>query len=439
MTSSSDTSPKATSKSSTSTRKISLEMIEAICDQGQSLNEVFDQHTSWAQLEDRDRRFVRRLVMGLLRHRGELDDRIKPLLRYPPGQSRVMNILRLGVLELTILEHPAHAAVSEAVQLAGKKFYPQKGLINAVLRKVAADKKPLRSHASRARRNIPKWLWQRWTSDHGTETTRSLAIEGLKEPPLDLFVQKNRDHYASELGGMCLSTHTVRLAEFGNIQTLAGFADGDWWVQDVAATLPVVLLDVEAGQPVLDLCAAPGGKTMQLSQTGADVTAVELVNKRCQIIRDNLQRTSLNADIVRANALKWEPERQWPKILLDAPCSATGTIRRNPDVLYHRKPDELQVIQDLQDALLSKARDWLMPGGEMVYATCSLLKSEGEERIEAFLEAHDDMEIVPYTHDQLGGIAVDSNDKGMVRTFPAGLAEQGGMDGFFMTKLRRRP
>ncbi len=379
-------------------------------------------------LEAGERARANRLATESLRWSPRADRALGPFLRARPDEQ-VLNILRLALYEIGEGDTPAHAAVNAAVELAPKRA---RGMVNAVLRNVGrSDTKwedlPIPP--------APKWLRKRLKTAWGKDVLEALEAAHAAGASLDLTVKSDPEIWAERLGGQVLSTGSVRLATQGQVSALEGFEDGAWWVQDAAAALPVKLLDPKPGARVLDLCAAPGGKTMQLATMGAKVTALDHSESRLKRLTQNLKRTGLDAEVVVADALEWEPSEPFDAILLDAPCSASGTLRRHPDLAHAKNGSELETLVPLQKALLDRALSWLVPGGALVYCTCSLFPEEGEHQLADALSRHDDVsvdDVLPKGFD-LTWCA----DDGGLRTRPDMWPESGGLDGFFMVRLRK--
>jgi 16S rRNA (cytosine967-C5)-methyltransferase len=357
------------------------------------------------------------LAACVLRHAGTLDAAIEPFLRREPPPA-VRNILRLGAAAFLFLDTPPHAAVGTAVDLArSKKLEPFAGLINAVLRKVVAQGAGVLEELDMARLDTPAWAWASWGKD-----ARTIAEAHAHEAPLDISAMPG---FIPE-GGEALLTGSYRFPAGTAVTELPGFTEGKVWVQDAAAALPARLLAPRPGEHVLDLCAAPGGKTAQLAAMGAQVTAVERDKSRVATLKGNLKRLNLAAETVLADATKWRPAEQFPAILLDAPCSATGTARRHPELLHLRKPKDFAAVTALQDKLLDAAIEMLAPGGRLIYAVCSLQPEEGAARIDAAC-ARLGLKRDPLTLPELPEAVTPQGD---VRTHP-GM----GMDGFFIARL----
>jgi len=391
-------------------------------------------------LDDRDRRFARALTIVAFRHFGAIDQRLKRFLKKPlPKRAGVLrNILRLGLAQLDHMDVPDHAAVSLTVELArsdaiARHFLP---LVNGVMRAAGRDPEPAPGRAQ----TVPAWLWRRWRAAYGEQDARRI-LEGLvTSPNLDISVKSDPEHWAEILGGTVLANGSVRLSEKNAVETLPGYGDGAWWVQDAAATLPVKLMGSVAGLDVLDLCAAPGGKSAQLLAGGAKTTIVDISPHRLRRLEENLQRLQFSAEVIAADVLEWNPEQMYDAVLLDAPCSATGTIRRHPDVPHTKTETDIEALSSLQTAMLERAKDWVKPGGMLVYCTCSLEKEEGEERIAAFLKENPNYCRQAATAMEIGELASAINALGDVRTLPfmsfAG-TDSFGIDGFFSARLIR--
>jgi 16S rRNA (cytosine967-C5)-methyltransferase len=331
---------------------------------------------------------------------------------------------------------PVHAAIDTAVEMARNdpKARHFAGLINAVLRRLGeAGIEPDTLHL-----NTPAWLWRRWTANYGEAAAQAIAMRHAEDPPLDITPRADASGWAERLGGILLPTGTVRIASpGGRVEDLPGYASGDWWVQDAAAALPARLIGDPAGLRVLDLCAAPGGKTAQLAAAGAEVVAVDRAAARLKRVTDNLARLGLAAATVAADATQWRPQGLAEAVLLDAPCSATGTIRRHPDIPWLKSPDDVATLVGLQDRLLAAAVEMVAPGGILVFCTCSLQPEEGPARIAALLARDARVERVAVRPEEIGGLPELVTPEGDLRTLPCHLPDQGGLDGFYACRLRR--
>jgi 16S rRNA (cytosine967-C5)-methyltransferase len=424
-------------------RAAALRVLAAVLRRYQPFDDVLANDADLARLSSRDRAFARLLCATVLRRLGQIDALIDGTLDRPGkrGFAEVRDLLRLGVAQLVFLGTPAHAAVSTTLLLArGPRLAGFKGLLNAVLRRLARDGADLAAAQDAPRLNTPDWLWRAWEAAYGATTARAIAQAHADEPPLDITVKNAAEMpvWAERLGAELLPTGSLRLRNAGEIQKLPGYAEGAWWVQDAAAALPVRLLGDVAGRRVIELCAAPGGKTAALAAAGAEVTAVELVPERQGRLRDNLARLGLSADIVTADATGWRPPHPAEAVLLDAPCTGTGTIRRHPDIAHLKRPRDVAALIQAQDRLLAAAVEMLGPGGVLVYATCSLQPEEGPARINALIDGGAPVERIAVRADEIGGQAELIDGTGDLRTLPCHWPEHGGLDGFYACRLRRR-
>ncbi len=414
-------------------RKAALSLLSAVLRKRRPLDALLD---TLKNLPSRDAGFARALASGALRHFGELDTTIrhfvpKPLPTHKAGPA--MEILLLGAAELLILKGPAHAAVDGANNLAAadSKAVHFKPLINAVLRRIAKEGDAVRSGRDATRLNTPDWMWGRWQAQYGADVTRAIAVAHGTEAPLDITL-KNSDSVFPESAALFGAS---RRLPAGRVEELPGFASGDWWVQDFAATLPVLLLGDVKDRKVIDLCAAPGGKTMQLAAAGAEVTAVESDPARLLRLKENLARTGLSATLVEQDARDFKDNA--PLVLIDAPCTASGTIRRHPDLPWIKEPGDVLARAPLAYEILESGAAMLEPGGLLVFAVCSLEREEGEEQIAAFLYAHPEFARVAITPDEVFGHSEWISPEGDLRTLPCHLPQQGGMDGFYAARLKR--
>lgn len=413
-------------------RRAALAILSGVLQKRRPLDAGLDQ---LAGLQVRDAGFARALASETLRNMGALDAVLrkfmaKPLAPHKAGTAS--EILLLGACELLILKVAPHAAVDAANELAAKdaKAVHFKPLINAVLRKLAKEGEAVLSGLDRERLSTPDWLWSRWTAQYGAGTARVIARAHQQAAPVDIVLKSPAAVFPPSeevFGGV------RRLNESGRIDELPGFAEGDWWVQDAAATLPALLLGDVAGQNVIDLCAAPGGKTLQLAARGAKVTAVEIDAARAERIRENLTRTKLNADIVQADARDFEGSA--PFVLIDAPCTATGTIRRHPDLPWIKGAADVTVSAGAAYEILESGARMVAPGGTLVFAVCSLEREEGEEQIAAFLSGHPEFSRAPIMAEEIFGHADWITADGDLRTLPCYLP--GGMDGFYAARLKK--
>ena len=419
-------------------RRVALDVLDRVLGQQQPFDDTFAGHPALGALSPRDRAFARLLLTTTLRRLGQIDALLARFVATPPRSATIGNLLRLGVTQLVFLDTPAHAAVGETVALCAHRHRSVTGFANAVLRRIARDGKAVVQSQDPLRLNTPDWLWEAWREAYGEARAKAIAAAHLAEPPLDLTIRQDVEQWAGRLDAKKIFDHTVRRAVGGPVEQLPGYDEGAWWVQDAAAALPVRLLGDVAGRKVIDLCAAPGGKTAQLCVRGAKVTAVELSPKRAGRLRENLARLRLDVEVVVADALEWRPPGPQDAVLLDAPCTATGTIRRHPDIAWHKTPADVARMAELQGRLLAAAVEMVEPGGLVVYASCSLQPEEGPQLIAGGLEAGLPVERVPVELAELDGLAVDITVEGDVRTLPCHLAGQGGLDGFYIARLRKR-
>jgi 16S rRNA (cytosine967-C5)-methyltransferase len=421
-------------------RRVALDILVSCLDKGQPLDDALARHQGFAGLDPRDRAFVRLLLATTLRRLGEIEEVLGFLIERPLDGANAAGrqVLRLGAAQLLFLGTPPHAAVDTSVRLVVDAGLPHlKGLANAVLRRISRDGPALLGDRDPAKLNTPQWLWESWTESYGEEATRAIAAPHLIEAPLDLTPRSNAAFWAGRLEGEVLPTGSIRRDGGGNVTDLPGFAEGAWWVQDAAATLPARLLGDISGKRVADLCAAPGGKTLQLAAAGATVTAVDISARRMVRVGENLARAGLSADLVTADAAKWVTDATFDAILLDAPCSGTGTLRRHPDIAWLKDEEDVGRLTLAQDRLLVRAADLLKPGGVLVYAVCSLQEDEGPARLEALL-AHDKrLKRVPIQPAEMPGLADAITPAGDVRTLPSMWPERRGMDGFYIARVQK--
>ena len=406
------------------TRDAAFDLLTGVFERHRALEEALD---ALPAIDSRDRAAAHRLAATVLRRSGTLDAVLEPFLKKAPPEP-VRHILRLGAAGALLLGTPSHAAVATAVALArARGLTPFAGLINAVLRRVTEAGPDALDALDGPRLDTPAWLWSSWGSH-----ARAIAIAHQAEAPLDITLKPGA---TPPEGGEILPTGSVRFPPGTRVAELAGYAEGAFWVQDAAAALPALLLDPKPGEHIADLCAAPGGKTAQLAAAGADVVAVEQDPARLGRLQENLTRLRLNVETVLADATVWQPAQGFDAILLDAPCSATGTIRRHPDVMQLKRPRDIAQYTQTQDRLLQAAADRLLPGGRLVYAVCSLQPEEGPARVEAALRMG--LRLDPFAEAELAGLPQAITNEGTLRTHAGLWPERGGMDGFFAARLRK--
>jgi 16S rRNA (cytosine967-C5)-methyltransferase len=427
-------------------RRAAAELLAAVLQKKQPLDDLLGRSLERGAMFDlpaRDRALTRAIVAASLRRKGQLDHVLSAFLArgFPEKSGTLYPILLSAAAQLIFLDTPPHAAIDLAVTLA--QYDPRASryakLVNAVLRRVASEGKAIAAGLDAARVNTPDWLWARWVSYWGEERARKIAETHLDEPPLDLTVKDEPELWAEKLSGRVLPGGSVRILPKGRINALPGFDEGAWWVQDIAASLPARLLGDVRGKRVADLCAAPGGKTAELALAGASVVAVDSSKTRLGLLTDNLKRLGLQAETVKADAATWQPNESFDAVLLDAPCSSTGTIRRHPDIPYVKSADDIAALAPLQGRLLDNAARLVKPGGRLVYSTCSLEPEEGEAQIAALLVRDPTMTLQRIEEAELFGQTAWIEPSGCLRTFPYDLKldspDWSGMDGFFAARL----
>jgi len=412
-------------------RRAALDLLSAALARRAGMEEAASR-PAFSGLSPRDRGFAHALTLATLRHLGPIDRALDARLAKAPPDA-VRNILRMGLAQAFVLKTPAYAAVGASVDLAAASgdTRPFKGLVNAVLRALTRDPPNLTDPESLA----PPWLFARWQAAFGREEALAMAAVIAEEPATDLTPKDPSAQPPEGLEVEVLAGGSWRTALRGDVATWPDFAEGQWWVQDASAAIPARLLDLGPGKTVLDLCAAPGGKTLQLASTGATVVALDRSASRLKRVAENLARVGLSAELVVADAGEWADGRTFDAVLLDAPCSATGTFRRNPDVLWAIRPGDIAALASVQSRLLDQAALKVRPGGQLVYCVCSLEPEEGEAQIAAFLARHPDFAIAPVRPEEGGAPAPSIRADGTLRLLPH--HRQGSMDGFFAARLIR--
>ena len=440
-------SPKTTQ--STDSRLIAFNILDAIIKRQQMLEAAIGNSEGFKELETRDKGLVRLIVASCLRRHGQLNAILNPMIS-PQTADQVKLVLKMGITQLLFLDLSQHAATDTAVELVKKiGFERQSGLVNAVLRRVIREKDALLAKTA-ITDNLPAEIKARWDQHWGPEKTAEIARLAAQTPPLDITGTGDIDALAGQLGGTPVVGQTIRCTFDGDIRNMAEYAAGSWWVQDAAAALPVHMMGDVSGKQVWDLCAAPGGKTAQLIARGAEVTAIDKEAPRLDRLRSNLKRLNMTASIKKADILdsdfnRMAKARPVDMILLDAPCSATGTIRRRPDILVRDERPDLASLQEIQIQMLKNCLGWVKTGGIVLYATCSLEPEEGEEVVSAIIH-HRLAEIRPFTAAELGPFASSLTAQGWARILPDCLAESElntaeaapaaqGNDGFFIARL----
>jgi 16S rRNA (cytosine967-C5)-methyltransferase len=428
-------------------RRIAADILDGVLHKHRTLDEQLEgtgAHPGLKTLADRDRALMRRLVSTILRRLGTLGHVLSRLLDrgVPADAPRAQSALLIGAAQILWMDVPDHAAVDLSVRLvqSDRRAAKYAGLVNAVLRRCAREGHALIEEVKAQMLDLPPWLVARWDAHYGEVTAREMAFAIANEPSLDLTVKSDPAQWASRLHGETLPTGTVRTLLQGPVTMLPGFPDGQWWVQDAAAGLPARLFGDVNGKQIADLCAAPGGKTAQLAHAGAHVTAVDRSPARMARLRDNLARLSLVAEQIVADAVEWPGAiGGFDGVLVDAPCTSTGTIRRHPDVAWLRQEADIATLASLQKRLLQKAVTLLKPGGTLVYCTCSLEPEEGEQTILALLAGESALRRAPIAPSEVAGLSETITTNGDVRTLPCHLPHAdprlSGMDGFYAARL----
>ncbi|MGB3877408.1 MAG: RsmB/NOP family class I SAM-dependent RNA methyltransferase [Shinella zoogloeoides] len=429
-------------------RQASAKILAAVIDRRTPLDGMLDLENgniAYRQLGDADRALVRAILNTALRHLPRIEAILDTLVGtpLPEGARALHHVLTVAAAQILYLDVPDHSAVDLAVEQAqldprNRRFA---SLTNAVLRRLSREKA---SHltATRAVSVIPAWFHERLVAVYGKEHAARIGEALLEPSAIDLTVKSDPEGWAAKLGGRVLPTGSVRLpAASGAIPALEGFEAGQWWVQDAAASLPAKLFHDLAGKRVADLCAAPGGKTAQLALAGAKVTALDQSGNRLKRLIGNLERLDLSVEAVEANMADYRPEELFDAVLLDAPCSSTGTIRRHPDVLWTKGPEDIDKLARLQERLLRHALTLVKPGGELVFSNCSLDPGEGEDMVARVLADNPDWRIQPVEPADWPGLESAVSPRGEFRTTPAMLpatdSHAGGVDGFYAVLLRR--
>lgn len=419
-------------------RALAMQAIDGVLSEGQALEDAFEK----TALDQRDVALARMIAGTAMRRFGSISTLLETLMsRGMPRKSGPLEaILVTAAAQILFLDVPDHAAVDLAIRLARADDRAQafSGLANAVLRRLSGEK-DAQLAALLPHVDTPAWLLARWRAAYGTAEADLIAAAQRNEPALDVTVKGDAAGWAERLGGRVLPTGSVRLAGHGPVPSLPGFSDGQWWVQDAAAALPARLLGAVGGLRVADLCAAPGGKAAQLAAAGGRVTALDRSPARLERLSANMKRLGLPVAIVAADVLAFRAE-PFDAVLLDAPCSATGTIRRHPDVAWSKTLGDLAALTELQRRMLNRAAELVAPGGLLVYCTCSLEKEEGERQVEAFLAQHPSFARVPVEAREIDGLDAVTPD-GDLRTLPSMLPDpdpqMAGLDGFYAARMRR--
>lgn len=423
-------------------REAALLILKYILDEGQTTTRAMENFSR--RISKGERGFVRNLVTITLRRLGQIDRMIDHLTtkKLALPQQMVRHTLRLGVTQLLFMDVPSYAAIDKTVNLmdirVDKNLKYLKNTVNAVLRNVDRDREELLKKYGNTRLNFPKWLLKKWDDQFGNKAVKDIIAACLTEPALDISLKPELDleEWSMKLGGKVGPTNNIRIEKAGKISELPGYDDGTWWVQDAAARLPEMILGCSKGDKVLDLCAAPGGKTAQAASKGALVTAVDLSEGRIRRLQENMLRLDLKIDVVTSDVLKYNSISDFELILLDAPCSSTGTIRRHPELLQQKKINEIKEVAKVQSQMLDYISKEMKSGATLVYAVCSLEKEEGEDQIKALLERDPSLKRKEITADELPSLEQAILETGDVRTLPHYI--EGGMDGFFISRLVKK-
>ncbi|MEP3225474.1 MAG: transcription antitermination factor NusB [Parasphingorhabdus sp.] len=411
-------------------RTAALRLLDAVCRRGETLDQAMA--GAIAKLHNpSDRSLAHNIAANVLRWMTALDAMIDSATRKRlPDDAKARMALRIALVQVLVLETPQHAAIATALPLVhGGPRRLVHGVFSTVMRGLETGKLALPEYPQ-----LPGETWDRWVDRWGEETALAAGQAWSQPPPLDLSF---RDDKQNSLDGETLADRHVRMTSGQSVTTLPDFDGGRFWVQDLAASLPARLLGDGTGKTILDLCAAPGGKTMQLAAAGWTVQAIDSSAKRLDRLRENLARTQLDAEIITADLMQWAPSEPADALLLDAPCSATGIFRRHPDVLHCIGAHQIADRAEVQKMLLNRVAPWVKPGGQLVYAVCSLEPEEGEDQMDEFLDSHPDYRLIPITQDQLPP-AIAPTAEGYIRTLPTMLADKGHCDGFFIANLRRK-
>ena len=422
-------------------REIALSVLKKVLDDGATIDRAIEKYSR--DIDPKDKGFIRNLTATTIRRLGQLDKIINHCTKTKLGntQMAIRHVLRLGVCQLLFTDVPAYAAVDTSVSLVdrkvSKKLHYLKNMVNAVLRKIDQDRELLLKKYGNTRLNFPAWLLDSWDNRYGQATVKKILDVLLHEAPLDLSFKPDMDieKEAQKMGGRLLPLNTVRLTKAGKITDVDGYDDGNWWVQDLAARIPALLLGAGRGDTVLDLCAAPGGKTAQSAALGAIVTAIDFSESRLEKLKTNMERLNLDVDVVTSDVLKYKPQKRYGFVLLDAPCSSTGTIRRHPEILHSRSFEEVKELSILQAKMLDHAVELLKEGGTLIYSVCSMEKLEGPDQINALLLRHSPLKRKEIKRQELPGLEAVLMESGDIQTLPHLI--EGGMDGFFISRLTK--
>ena len=421
------------------TRKKAVEILVKILENNKPLDNAFEESTKksshFSKLINEDKSFCRLLISTTLRNLTSIDYLLTKFLSKPLKKTplKVLMILRINVAQSFFLKTPDHAVVNTSVELSGKKW---KGLVNGVSREILRNKDKAKKYLNESDK-VPNWLLKRWKRDWSKNYKNIFTGHLNLNPPIDLYVKNNANYWARKLNGKKLGNNCVRLFTPGLISNLEGYELGEWWIQDYSSQIPVSLLEIQNNDDVLDLCAAPGGKTAQLISLGAKVTSIDNNKKRLFRLEQNLKRLNYKAIIENKDIRNFSTQKTWPKIILDAPCSSTGTFRKNPEIMHQKKESDIVSLSKLQSDLLDTAWDLLKEDGTLIYCTCSLEKEEGENQIENFIKRKKNSLLDEINTSEIDKKLNVSNQNKWLRIFPNSLNYEGGNDGFFIARIKK--
>ena len=420
-------------------RRAAYAILNAIMFKNRTLDEASAAAPGIDGMASRDKAFVRLLVSLVLKRAAELDAVLGQLLNDPISELKppqLVNIFRLGIAQFAYLQTPPHAAVNTTVELAeAEGIAHHKPLVNAIMRRLTREGVEMPDIRDAGRMNTPAWLWDEWMGDYGVETALDIAAANLNEAPVDFFTKSNPKQWAATLEAELLPTGGLRRKTTGFIPDLPGFTQGTWWIQSAAASIPAQMFGDLSSKTVVDLCAAPGGKTAQLASMGAHVIAVDRSAARVKRLEENIERLNLNVETVVSDGAVWLPKEPVDAVLIDAPCTATGTIRHQPDVLWLKGPQDQQKLVALQQRLLQNGAKMLKPGGTLIYCSCSIQKAEGEDQAQWLVQHEPSVSLSRLTKEEFPAIADLLTARGDMRCLPFPWQDIGGMDGFYAARF----
>ncbi|MEM7289136.1 MAG: transcription antitermination factor NusB [Pseudomonadota bacterium] len=436
------------SKPGMAPRLVATTLLTRVIDDNRNLDALCDgQHglKEFLSLAEADRALARAIGITALRNRTRIETAIgKVVNRPPPKNARfLIHSLHVAAAQILFMNVPESAAVDLAVSAIGsdRRTSRFRGFANAVLRKLASGKTIFENDTQKVS-PFPRWLEKALRKDFGADKLAKVGESVANPPLLDITVKSNPHDWAEKLGGLVLPNESVRLLSNQSVTGLNGYAAGEWWVQDAAAAIPATLVKPKTGKNVLEICAAPGGKTAQLVHAGYTVTALDISTPRLKRLEENLNRLQLEASLVEADILHWENDKKYDAVLLDAPCSSTGTMRRHPDVIWTRSSEDVSELAALQLAMVKKAAGFVKPGGQLIFSNCSILKEEGEDLVAGLVKSGFELSLVPLKKEEVFGMSDLINGQGVLRSLPYQMEisekpEASGMDGFFACKFIR--